>query len=99
MLKHGAGSCPVGRVPAAEIEAAVIEQLRVVFRQPEITMGTWKAARTEDADITEADAREALLQLDPLYVPAGCVPVQTAVSPSARDRSIRMLIACFRWPP
>jgi hypothetical protein len=27
-LKHGAGLCPVGRVPAGEIEAAVIDQLR-----------------------------------------------------------------------
>lgn len=43
VLKHGAGSCPVGRVPAAEIEAAVIDQLRAVFRQPEIVVGTWKA--------------------------------------------------------
>ena len=67
VLKHGAGSCPVGRVPAAEIEAAVIDQLRVFFRQPEIIVGTWKAARAEDPDITEADAREALLQLDPLW--------------------------------
>jgi len=33
VLKHGAGSCPVGRVPAGEIEAAVIDQLRAVFRQ------------------------------------------------------------------
>ena len=45
VLKHGAGSCPVGRVPAGEIEAAVIDQLRAVFRQPEIVAGTWKAAR------------------------------------------------------
>ena len=30
-------------------------------------MGTWKAAKAEDPDITEADAREALLQLDPLW--------------------------------
>ncbi|MBW6495776.1 MAG: recombinase family protein, partial [Burkholderiaceae bacterium] len=28
VLKHGAGSCPVGRVPAGEIESAVIGQLR-----------------------------------------------------------------------
>ncbi len=67
VLKHGAGSCSVGRVPAAEIEAAVIDQLRAVFRQPEIVVGTWKAARAEDDDITEADAREALHQLDPLW--------------------------------
>jgi DNA invertase Pin-like site-specific DNA recombinase len=67
VLKHGAGSCPVGRVPAGEIEAAVIDQLRTVFRQPEIVAGTWKAGRAQDADITEADAREALQQLDSLW--------------------------------
>ena len=67
VLKHGAGSCPVGRVPAGEIEAAVIDQLRAVFRQPEIVVGTWKAARTQDDDITEADVRAALQQLDPLW--------------------------------
>ncbi|MBK5933409.1 site-specific recombinase [Rhodovulum imhoffii] len=67
VLKHGAGSCPVGRVPAAEIEAAVIDQLRAVFRPPEIVVGTWKAARAHAADITEADACIALQQLDPLW--------------------------------
>ena len=67
VLKHGAGSCPVGRVPAGEIEAAVIDQLRAVFRQPEIVAGTWKAARVHADDITEADARAALQQLDPLW--------------------------------
>jgi len=55
VLKHGASSCPVGRVPAGEIEAAVIDQLRAVFRQPEIVAGTWKAARGLADDITEAD--------------------------------------------
>jgi site-specific DNA recombinase len=67
VLKHGAGSCPVGRVPAGEIEAAVIDQMRIVFRQPEIVAGTWKAARTHADSITEADAREALTRLDPLW--------------------------------
>jgi len=67
VLKHGAGSCPVGRVPAGEIEAAVITQLRAVFRQPEIVAGTCKAARSQDGEITEADVRAALMQLDPLW--------------------------------
>ena len=67
VLKHGAGASPIGRVPAGEIEAAVIDQLRAVFRQPEIVAGTWKAARTQDDGITEADARVALQQLDPLW--------------------------------
>jgi len=57
----------VGRVPAGEIEAAVIDQLRAVFRQPEIVAGTWKAASAHASDITEADARAALQQIDPLW--------------------------------
>ena len=67
VLKRGPEACPVGRVPAAEIEAAVIDQLRGIFRQPEIVVGTWRAARAEQDDITEDEAREALLQLDPLW--------------------------------
>jgi len=67
VLKHGAGSCSVGRVPAGEIEAAVIDQLRAVFRQPEIVAGTWKAAKMQDGSITEAIAVEALTRLDPLW--------------------------------
>ncbi len=67
MLKHGAGSCPVGRVPAGEIESAVIDQRRAVFHQPEIVAGTWTAARAKDGGITEAGARDALTRLDPLW--------------------------------
>src|SRR5687768_6847118 len=65
VLKRGPDACPVGRVPAAEIEAAVIDQLRGIFRQPEIIVGTWRAARAEEDDVTEEEAREALLQLEP----------------------------------
>ena len=54
-------------MPAGEIEAAVINRLRAVFRQPEIVAGTWKAARAHAGDITEAEARVALQQLDPLW--------------------------------
>ena len=67
VLKHGAGACPIGRVSAGEIEAAVIDQLRAVFRQPEIVAGTWKAVRVQDGEITEVDARAALQRLDPLW--------------------------------
>jgi len=67
VLKHGAGSCPVGRLPADEIEAAVIDQLRAVFRQPEIVAGTWKAARANDVAFSEVEARDALTRLDPLW--------------------------------
>jgi hypothetical protein len=64
VLKRGPEACPAGRVPAAEIEAAVIDQLRGIFRQPEIIVATWRAARD---DATEEEAREALTQFDPLW--------------------------------
>ena len=32
VLKHGAGSCSVGRVPAGEVEAAVIDQMRAALK-------------------------------------------------------------------
>ena len=67
VLKHGAGSCPVGRVPAGEIEAAVIDQLRAVFRQPEIIASAWESAKTHCRGITLDDARMALQKFDPLW--------------------------------
>lgn len=56
-LKRGPDACPVGRMPAGEIEAAVIDQLRGIFRQPEIVVGTCRAARAEADDITEVEVR------------------------------------------
>jgi hypothetical protein len=45
VLKRDADSCSVRRVPAAEIESAVIEQVRGVLRSPEIIVRTWRAAQ------------------------------------------------------
>jgi DNA invertase Pin-like site-specific DNA recombinase len=57
----------VRRVSAAEIEAAVVDQVRALLRQPEIVVGTWRAARTDAQDLTEGETREALHRLDPLW--------------------------------
>jgi site-specific DNA recombinase len=57
----------VRRLPAAEIEGAVIQQVRALLRQPEIIAGTWQAARAEAPGLTEADTRMALEQLEPLW--------------------------------
>ena len=50
VLKGTAGDdCPVRRLPAAEIEAAVVDQVRALLRQPEVVVGTWLAARAARA--------------------------------------------------
>ena len=64
VLKRGPETCPVRRLPAAEIEAAVVEQLRGLLRAPELIVRTWMAARIHDDRISEADVREAFERLD-----------------------------------
>jgi hypothetical protein len=45
----------------------VIDQVRAVFRQPEIIASTWETAKGHCRDITLDDARTALQQFDPLW--------------------------------
>ena len=62
---------------------AVIDQLRALLRQPEIIVGTWRAARAEAPDLTEAEVREALAQLDPLW---------EELFPAEQARIVRLLV-------
>jgi hypothetical protein len=59
--------CSLRRIPAAEIESAVINQMRVLLRSPEIIVRTWRVARRSLEGLREADVREALERLDPLW--------------------------------
>jgi hypothetical protein len=73
----------VRRVSAAQIEAAVMTQLRALLRQPEVVVGTWMAAQAEDPDLTEADVREALARLEPLW---------DELFPAEQQRIVRSLV-------
>ena len=54
-----------------------------MLRQPEILVGTWLAARTEAPDLTEAEVRDALYELDPLW---------DELFPAEQARIIRLLV-------
>ena len=74
----------IRRVSAAEIEAAVVGQVRALLRQPEIIIvGTWMAARAEIPDLTEDETRDALTRLDPLW---------EELFPAEQARIIRLLV-------
>lgn len=66
VLKIGPETCPIRRVSAAEIERAVVDQLRALLRVPELIVRTWMAAN-EDDTISETEVREACERLDPLW--------------------------------
>jgi DNA invertase Pin-like site-specific DNA recombinase len=57
----------VRRVSAAEIETAVVDQVRALLRQPEIVVGTWLAARADAPGLTEGETRDALHRLHPIW--------------------------------
>ena len=67
LIKEGADACPVGRVPAAQVENAVIDQLRSLLRTPEMVARIWKAVRAEGEAMTEKEVIAALGRLDPLW--------------------------------
>lgn len=73
----------VRRVSAAEIETLVMDQVRGLLRQPEIVVGTWLAARAEAPDLTEAEVRDTLQELDPLW---------DELFPAERARIVRLLV-------
>ena len=83
VLKGTDDGCLVRRISAGEIEAAVIDQVRTLLRQPEVVIGTWRAARSEDAGLTEAEVRDALERLDPLW---------EELFPAEQARIVRLLV-------
>jgi hypothetical protein len=67
VLKGNKDESPLRRIPAGDIEAVVIDQVRALLRQPEILVGAWRVARVDAPNLTEAEARAALERLDPLW--------------------------------
>jgi DNA invertase Pin-like site-specific DNA recombinase len=83
VLKQGAGDCPVARVPAAEIEKIVIDQVRRMLLSPEVIVQTWRGARKSLKGLTEADVRDALQAFDPLW---------NELFPAEQSRIIELLV-------
>src|SRR5262249_25579220 len=66
-LKNGADQTSPSRVPAGEIERAVIEQVRALLTAPEIFAATWRAARSLIPELEQADVRDALHRFNELW--------------------------------
>ena len=84
VLKGGGPERPeIARLPAGEIEAAVVAQVRALLRQPEIVVGTWRTARTAASDVTEHEVLRALERIEPLW---------DELFHSERARIVRLLV-------
>ena len=60
-----------------------MDQLRLMLRSPEIIVATWRAARRDLPDLTEADVRDALDRFDPLW---------DELAPAEHARIVRLLV-------
>ena len=86
VLTRDDDACSLRRIPAAEIETAVIDQLRGLLRAPEIIVRTWRAAQQSIDDLSEDDVRIALARLDPLW---------DGLFPTEQARNIQLLVERF----
>lgn len=55
--KNGHNSCPIKTLAAAEVEQAVVDQLRGIFRSPEVVASTFRAAQQQLTDHLEQLSR------------------------------------------
>jgi hypothetical protein len=83
ILKQAASDLPVGRVPAAEVERIVVDQVRILLWSPEIIVRAWRQAREAGLGLTEAEVRTALVEFEPLW---------DELFPSEQARIIQLLV-------
>src|SRR3954467_515475 len=66
VIKRGPEACSIRRVPAAEVETAVVNQVRILVQTPEIIVRTWKEAQ-HDRTVSEEQVRAALSEFNALW--------------------------------
>ena len=83
-IRQGYAECPVRSVPAAEVEEAVVAQVRHLLRTPEIIARTWAAAKSEgDEAIPERDVVKTITDFAPLW---------DELFPAEQARIVRLLV-------
>lgn len=82
-IKIGKDACAIPRVPAGEIEAAVIAQVRKVLRAPEVISQILREVQALDP---EADAQMAILTLQSIE------PVWNELFPAEQARIVQLLV-------
>ena len=83
-LKLCHDACPIRAVPAGEVEAAVINQIRALLCAPEVVVRTWRAACLDDEQVNERQVVGALQRLDPLW---------DQLFPAEQARILQLLVA------
>ena len=66
-LKNEIEDCPIGAVPAGELENIVLNQMRLALCTPEMMVRVWREAIKDDHKISEQDVRSSLQNLNLIW--------------------------------
>jgi hypothetical protein len=81
-IRQGYSECAVRSVPAAEVEEAVVAQVRHLLRTPEIIARTWAAVKNE-AELPEREVVQTITDFAPLW---------DQLFPAEQARIVRLLV-------
>ena len=84
-IRNGHGDCVVRSVPAAEMEDAVVAQVRHLLQTPEIVARTWAAANPDgESSVPEREVVACITEFAPLW---------DELFPAEQARLVRLLVA------
>jgi DNA invertase Pin-like site-specific DNA recombinase len=81
---------PIRRIPASEIEAAVVGQIKQVVQSPEIVVATWRAAKAHINGSTERQVRNHLHSFTEVW---------SELFPAEQARIVQLLVARVEVSP
>ncbi|WP_442971807.1 recombinase family protein [Rhodoplanes sp. Z2-YC6860] len=75
---------PIRRIPATEIEAAVVYQIKLLMQSPEIVVATWREAKQTVKGLTERQVSEHLRRFSEIWA---------ELFPAEQARIVQLLVA------
>jgi hypothetical protein len=81
-IRQGYSECAVRSVPAAEVEEAVVSQVRHLLQTPEVIARTWAAAKNE-LEVPEREVVQTVTDFAPLW---------DELFPAEQARIVRLLV-------
>jgi site-specific DNA recombinase len=67
VIANGAGTCPIGRISAAEIEELVLERIKGLLCQPEIIFSACRASKVIGLTLTDDEIADLIRELTPVW--------------------------------
>lgn len=83
VMQNACEECPIGSVPAAQLEDAVVAQVHALLQRPEMVVRVWREAVQENPKLTEREVGKAL---------QGIHEIWNELFPAEQERLLRLLV-------